>query len=122
MADSGFASVSGLEGIVDVDEYREGTDRAARKEPGDVSYSNVVLRRGLTSSKELFKWWAGVAAGNQDRRNVSVVLLDSRGQDAARWNVHRAWPARYAVSILDAELDTVVMEILELANEGIERV
>ena len=121
IADSSFASVSGLEGTVEVDEYREGSDSSVRLEPGSVSYSNIVVRRGLTSSNELFEWWSAVAAGNENRRNVSVVLLDRRRQEVARWNVHDAWPVRYAAPDLDAESDDVAIETLELAHEGIER-
>jgi len=122
MAESGFTGVSGLEGVVEVEEYREGGDASVRKEPGSVSYSNVVLRRGLTSSKKLFEWWDAVRDGNVDRRNVVVVLLDRRGQEVARWQVSGAFPVRYAAPDLDAESDDVAIETLELAHEGIERV
>ena len=106
---------------MEVEEYREGGDSTARKEPGNVSYSNIVLRRGLTKSKDLFQWWDRVRDGTVDRRNMSVVLLDDDRQPVATWNVSNAWPVRYVAPDLNAVSDDVAMETLELTHEGINR-
>ena len=44
MNELGFLEVSGLEGRVEVEEYREGGDLGVHKAPGNVSYSNVVVQ------------------------------------------------------------------------------
>jgi phage tail-like protein len=121
MPESGFLNVSGLEGRVEVEEYREGGDLGLRKAPGNVTYSNVVVRRGMTSSMELWEWWERVRDGDVDRRNISIRLLDDRREVVARWQVYQAWPVRYTAPDLNAESDDVAIETLELTHEGIDR-
>src|SRR5262245_51342938 len=118
---AGFHSVTGLDARIEVEEYREGSDRGSRKEPGSVEYGNIVLARGITDDNQLFEWWQSGAGGAVERRDVVIVLLDRRGDAVARWNVFAAWPVRYAVSPFDSGSDDVALEILELAHEGISR-
>lgn len=115
-----FKEVSGLEGSIDVIEYREGSDvsAATRKIPGLAKYANVVLSRGLTDSRDLYDWWNAIVSGKADRRAASIVLLDAERNPVRRWTLRAAWPARYAVSALDAATSGVVVETLELAHEG----
>jgi phage tail-like protein len=121
IATAGFGEVSGLEGSIDVIEYREGTDAlTVRKLAGLVKYGNVTLRRGLTDSRDLYSWWTAVASGKVDRRGVAIVLLDRERNPVRRWLLREAWPVRYAVSSLNAEGNDVAIETLELAHEGFE--
>jgi len=125
---AGFSEVSGLGATIGVISYREGTDPlGVRKLPGRVTYSNVRLKAGLTvggGALELFEWFVAVFAGNMAnaRRNVVIVVQDEQGQDQARFVMSDAWPARYATNDLNAKGNEVLVEILELAHEGIERV
>ena len=121
LAESGFMQVSGLEGRVEVEEYREGGDHGVHKAPGNVTYSNVVVRRGMTSSMELWEWWERVRDGNFDRHDLSIVLFDDSLQAVARWQVYGAWPVRYTAPDLNAKSDDVAIETLELTHEGIDR-
>jgi phage tail-like protein len=122
VASAAFEEVSGLDGAVDVVEYREGADVSAttRKIPGLAKYANVVLSRGLTDSRDLYDWWNAIVSGKADRRAASIVLLDAERNPVRRWRLRAAWPARYAVSPLDADRSDVVIETLELAHEGFE--
>ena len=127
-ARAGFAEVSlGAIGTEAVD-YREGTDPThVRKLSSLTKYGNVTLKSGLTTGSdalELFHWQRDVASGQlaQSRRRVVIVLQDEAGQDQARFVVSNAWPVKYEASPLSARSNEVVIETLELANEGIERV
>jgi phage tail-like protein len=123
----GFSEVSGLGANVGVIDYREGTDPlGVRRLPGRVTYSNVTLKAGLTvggGALDLFNWFEAAATGNiaSARRRVAIVVADEQGQDQARFVLFEAWPARYATSPLDAKGNEVLVEILELVHEGIER-
>ena len=127
-ARAGFAEVS--LGAIETEaiDYREGTDPThVRKLSGLTKYGNVTLKSGLTTGSdalELFHWQRDVASGllAQSRRRVVIVLQDEAGQDQARFVVSNAWPVKYEVSPLSARSNEVVIETLELANEGIERV
>ena len=107
-------------------DYREGNERVnhVRKLPGLHKFANVTLKRGVTTSMELFNWHKQILAGDtaNARRNVSIIVLDESGQDQARFNVSDAWPVKYDVSDLNAKGNEVFIELLELTNEGVERV
>jgi phage tail-like protein len=118
---SGFSEVSGLDAQVEVIEYREGSDPTPRKLPGIQKYSHLVLKRGITADLTLWKWMQSVLAGNPDRRNISIVLLNEHRDPVARWNVLRAWPTKYSAPTLSATGNDVSVETLELAHEGLTR-
>jgi phage tail-like protein len=116
-----FSEVQLPESSVEVIDYRDGNEIGTRKLPGLRKYSNLTLKRGVTTSDELFKWWKTVAEGQTELRNVAVILLDEQRSPVKRWNMRNAWPARYAVSPLVA-IDgcVVVTETLECAVESLE--
>lgn len=119
---AGFRDCSGLEASQEANTYREGTDRGAtmRKIPGLITYGDITLSRGITSDSELWAWRAKVMSGETDRRNLSIVLMNDKGEDAIRWNVRNCWPTRWAGPSLDATSDEVAIEELELTHEGFE--
>lgn len=119
---AGFSECSGLGTRVDVIEYREGGSSAIRKLPGLRKVSDIVLKRGVTSSSELQDWHKKILNGQTDRRNGSVVLLDDTGQEVVRWNFFHAFPSRWEGPHLKGEGQDVAIETLTLACEGLERV
>lgn len=128
IAQAGFSEVMIAETTIDAVDYREGTDPPhVRKLSGLTKYGNITLKWGLTvggSSLDLFKWHADVSAGQikERRKKVAIVVLNEAGGDAARFVVSEAWPVKYDPSDLNAKGNEVLIELLELANEGIERV
>lgn len=125
---AGFAEVSIGATTIEAVDYREGTDPPhVRKLSALTKYGNLTLKSGLTvgaDALELFGWQRDVAAGQlaQNRRQVVIVVQDEAGQDQGRFVVSDAWPVKYEVSPLSARSNEVVIETLELANEGIERI
>jgi phage tail-like protein len=103
--------------------YREGgLNQVVHKMPGPVEYADVVLRYGLTSSPEIPNWFYSAVKGNVERKNVSIVLLDSTGaNEVARWNLMRAWPREWNGALLDARGNGAAVETLTLAFETLER-
>lgn len=118
---TGFTEVSGLEAEVEVVEYREGADPNPRKVAGLQKYSNITLKRGVTGDLSLWNWMQSILSGKPDRRNISVILLNESRNPVARWNVVRAWPAKYQVPSLSASANELGMESLELTHEGLVR-
>jgi len=124
---AGFSDVVIGEATTAAVDYREGTDPVhVRKLSGLTRYGNVVLKAGLTTGAgalELYQWHVAVATGQlaQNRRRVLVVLQDEAGQDEVRFVIADAWPVKYETGALSARANEVVIETLELANEGIER-
>src|SRR6476659_4768148 len=117
-----FHECSGLDSTIDVIEHREGGENTTlRKLPGLTKYSNIVLKRGLTDDRQLYDWHRRVVRGDIERKNGSIVLLDRRGTEVARWNFIRAWPAKWTGPTFTAEGNDVAIEQLDLAHEGLER-
>jgi phage tail-like protein len=123
IAPSDFMEVSGIEAAVTEVDYRSGTDKslAARKLPGEVVYSNIVLRRGVTADASLWLWMKLALDGTVERKNMSVILLDEAGNEVVRWNFSNAWPVKWSGPVLNAEVSSVAVESLEIAHEGISR-
>lgn len=118
-----FAACSGLGIRIKPIRYREGgTGQIVRALPGPVEYSDVTLRYGLTQSRELFEWLMRTIAGDVERRNVSIVMLEQNGADEAmRWSLLRAWPSEWRGAPLDALGNQVAIEELTLAYDSLER-
>jgi len=70
----------------------------------------------------LMEPWDGPAdIAFTDGRQIGATL-DRNGLRPARFVVTDAWPIKYDPSDLNAKGNEVMIELLELANEGIERV
>lgn len=107
---------------LDVVEYREGADKTSvsRKLPGRLRLGNLVLRRGIAGDLTLWQWFAKVADGDLERRNVAVILLDASRQPVRRWLLHEAWIVKIEGPALNAKGNEVAIETLELTCERLE--
>ena len=109
-----FHEVTGLDSTTDIIEHREGGNNTTPlKLAGQTKHANIVLRWGMTIDNQLFEWHKSIVDGNVDRRNGSVVLLDRRGTEVARWNFVRAWPTKYTAPSLSAEASDVAIESVD---------
>jgi len=117
-----FQECSGFDSTIDVIEHREGGENTTlRKLPGMTKYSNIQLKWGMTDDRELYDWHRQIVQGEIERKNGSIVLLDRKGEEVARWNFVRAWPTKWDGPDLNAEGTDVSVEMLELAHEGVEQ-
>jgi phage tail-like protein len=116
-----FAEVGGLTADGDAVDYREGTDlqQNVRKLVGLRKYSNITLKRGYTQDKTLWQWYVNITNGVDDRRNVTIVLLNERRQAVLRWSAENAWINKIEGPALKASSNDVAMESLELVHEGL---
>jgi phage tail-like protein len=122
---AGFNECTFADTSIDVVEYREGTDPThPRKLSGQNKYGNVTLKWGITDSTDLFDWYrAVVEKGAQDnRKNVSIQLVDEQGSDKARWDLQECWPVKYDPPDFTAKGNDVAIETLEIATEIYKRV
>jgi phage tail-like protein len=118
---AGFRECSGLTATRKAGTYREGTDKTLtqRQIPGLNSYGNISLKRGITDNQELWNWHKILQDGTADRRNVSIILADDKGQEKMRWNLENCWPTTWNAPDFNATSDEVAIETLELVHEGI---
>lgn len=116
----GFSECSGLTVETEVDEYREGgLNEYVHKLPKGSKFSNLTLKRGVIDSDVLWNWHQDVIAGKADqRKKVSILLLDSLGNETHRWNVNAALPVKWSISDLKADSNTLLLETLEIVHHG----
>jgi phage tail-like protein len=118
-----FHEASGFDSSVDVIEHREGGQNTTTyKVPGITKHGNITLKWGLTEDRSLDDWHQQVVDGDSVRKNGSIVVLNRKGQEIARWNFVRAWPSKYTLPAFNAEGNDIAIQTLELAHEGLKRV
>lgn len=122
----GFSEVSGLQGEVEVHEYREGgQNQYVHKFIGPTKYlTNITLKHGITDIDFLWAWYNDVTkaideAKKVDRRNGSIFLLDRDRIPAMWWNFEQAYPVKWTGPELNADSNTVAAESIELVHKGI---
>jgi len=119
-----FTECSGLSTKIETIAYREAGDhQLVRPIPGPVDYAAVTLKYGVTKSRRLFDWMMKTAGGEVQRRDVSIVLLDSQGgSEVLRWNLLDAFPSEWKGAALPASEKSVAIESLSLVFDRLERV
>lgn len=114
-----FLECSGLQVEVKAEPYEEGgLNGFTHKLPGRRSYSNITLKRGLTSSTQLLDWLDRIGtldAKGSEVRNVSILLLDHTGTPQRRYNLTGAFPTKWTGPSLNASTSTTLVESVELA-------
>ena len=90
LCEAAFAECDGIELRFDVITYSEGGANAGRRLiPGPASTGRVTLRRGMTSSADLWDWCESV-----QRTDVRVVILAPDGTEQAAFLLRRCLPVR----------------------------
>lgn len=120
---AGFSEVSGLQVETETDEVREGgVNDHVHKLPKLTKYSNLALKRGITDSDTLWNWHQSVINGDIQKKSGFIVLLDRERNEKWRWNFLDAYPVKWVGPDLKADSNTVAVESLELAHNGIRKV
>lgn len=114
-----FTEVGGLQIETNVMEYQEGGNNGfVHRLPGFTKVSNITLKRGMTKSNDFFKWCTSIASGQLTRRNVSIIMYDTKGDELMHWDFHNAYPVKWIGPQFRASDATAAIETLELAHEG----
>jgi phage tail-like protein len=123
---AGFRECTGLDATTAVVPYREGQEKVftSRKLPGQVTYSNISLKRGITDDHALWDWSKKFIDGKgklSERKNGSIVLMDESGEEKIRWNFVFGWPTKLAGPSFNATANDVAIESLDIAHEGVKK-
>jgi phage tail-like protein len=117
-----FTECGGLGIRVDAIRYREAGGGGVHRVPGQVDYGDVTLSYGLTETHELFDWFMTAVNGAPQRKNVSILMLDSTGvTEVMRWDLIDAWPSAWRGAPLDALGHEIAIESITLVFESLQR-
>jgi phage tail-like protein len=118
----GFTEVSGVEREVQVEDFREGgLNDFTHKLAGVTKYPNLVLKRGIADATELWAWHQDVVNGKIDRRQMTIVLVDTAGRDTWRWVFEKAYPVKWSGASLNVSTSAVLVESVEFVHNGVRK-
>lgn len=130
---AGMTKMSALSFTVESSDFRAGDhDSFKQKLPGQVSFDAITLEQGVTRDKT-FEVWATqmanyVANKGSDgdkvdafRKDIDIEIYNLRNEMVKAYRVYNCWVSKYtAVPDLDANSSDVMIQTLELQNEGIQ--
>jgi phage tail-like protein len=118
----GFSEVSGLQAETEVESIEEGgVNDYVHKFPKKTKYPNIILKKGMTDSDALWKWYKDVVDGKITRKSGYIILVDDEGKEKWRWNFIEAFPVKWTGPELKADSNTVAFESVEIAHNGIKK-
>ncbi|GAA6616008.1 phage tail protein [Scytonema sp. NUACC26] len=94
------------------------------KLPGNAKIGNLTLRRGMTSSMELWNWVQSIQMGNwaKQRRLVALSIYNQASVEIARFELTGAWASSYKITDVNARSTEIEIEEVEIAFEEFKRV
>jgi len=121
-----FTECSGLSVEIETESLIEGGENQfVHHLPSRMKWPNLTLKRGITNSDELFKWFRecsgdGFAGqGNRlTRRAGAVTLRDAAGNTVRAWGFAGAFPVKWTGPSLAAKSSDVATEELVIAHHG----
>lgn len=123
VARGAFSECSGIEASMEPETIKEGgRNYGPAQRVGPVTFAEVVLKRGITSNRDLWKWFYKVAAGSYAYRlDVEIAILGpgdlERNQPRFVWKLERCLPTKFKAPELDASSDQIAIEELHLVHE-----
>lgn len=122
-----FSECSGLEASMEPKEITEGGRNVGTlQRVGAVTFSTVVLKRGITATRDLSRWFELVSGGSYAHRLTATVTLygppapsgSEERQVRLAVELKRCLPSKLKLPDLDATATEVGIEELHLAHEG----
>ena len=116
-----FAECTGLEATMEPKVIKSGgANYGAAQRVGPVTFATVVLKRGMTTTRDLWTWFQMVAGGASSYRlDVRITVQENSGTPVLTWVLARALPVKFKAADLNARGTEVGIEELHLAHEGL---
>jgi phage tail-like protein len=120
-ADNSFMEVDGLTPSIDTESVEEGGEnRFVHELPKGVKYSKLSLKRGIAGlNSPLVDWCKQVLeSGFIDLiqpKDLSIRLLDRKGDPLRTWDVINAYPVRWQVEKFDSMNNAIAVEKIEMS-------
>lgn len=110
-----------------------GVNYGLHQRAGQVSFGTVVLKRGVTTVRDLWTWWqvfAGASAATDTqstpkngaiahRLTVRITQKNAAGEPQIQWRLERAMPVKFKAADFNARATEVAVEELHFVHEGL---
>jgi phage tail-like protein len=116
-----FAECTGLEATMEPKVIKAGgANYGPAQRVGPVTFATVVLKRGMTTTRDLWNWFQTVAGGGYSYRlDARITMQSPSGQAVLTWVLDRALPVKFKAADLNAKGGEIGIEELHLAHEGL---
>ncbi len=121
-----FTEVSGLGSEHEIIEHKVVDEKGhdfVMKIPGRMKYGDITLKRGITSSMDVWDWRKQVEDGDVEgaRASGSVIMYDQNYTEVARWNFENGWPSKVTGPSLKSDSNDFGIEEMTIVHERIYR-
>jgi phage tail-like protein len=121
-----FREVSGLQVTVEMTPIKEGGQNSyVLSVPGRMSWPNIVFKRGLTQSDNMFAWLSKTSgegfsgAGNKVTRSTgAITAITLQGVRLRAWKLTDVLPVRWKGPDFNATSSAVLEEEVEISHNG----
>jgi phage tail-like protein len=122
-----FTHVSGLSSENEVVEHKVTDGKgigSIQIQPGRLKWNPITLKRGVTSSLDIWDWRQKVVDGKvaDARKSASIIAYDQEAKAVARWDMDRAWPSKVSGPEFDSTTGNVMFEEVTIVFESVKRV
>ncbi len=117
-----FTECNGLGVTIKAEKYSEGgVNDQQRLLLGQAEFADVTLKRGITNDLVFWTWISAILSDSskKERRNVNILLFNQAGETMQCWTLIGAVPVAWKTPPLKADANTVAIEELTLAYEGL---
>jgi phage tail-like protein len=113
-----FTEASGLGSELEVLSFNEGgRNDSVWKLPTRMKHPNLVLKRGVTSIKDLEEW-ADASFMGPDRKEITLTMYNQALEKVRSWSFQDAYPVKWTGPSFNAAQNTVATEVIEIAHTG----
>ncbi|MGF1499434.1 MAG: phage tail protein [Elainellaceae cyanobacterium] len=116
-----FSECSGISVKVKHDTHAEGgVNNQRRVVLGQAEFSDITLKRGVTDNMVFWDWMQSILSGTKNqRRNINILVYNQAGETMQCWTLIGAVPVGWTAPALQADSNSVAIEELTLAYEGL---
>jgi phage tail-like protein len=116
-----FSECSGLEASMEAKTIKEGgRNWGVIQRTGKTSFATLVLKRGMTTTRDLWTWYEFVGTGKYAHRlNAIITVFNTLGEAVLAWKIENAMPIKFKAADLNATGSDIAIEELHMAHEGL---